>query len=127
MGAGDPGNLPGRRAAEDLDDGVIESRLVWSSRAVSSGHREPCRHRPAAAEDLDDGDVDQDGPPAAMARKWNPYRHPHPGPAIRAKYLKKTGGNAWESNPPPTPQPARDNGFEDRERHQPLSASAGVL
>ncbi len=36
----------------------------------------------------------------------------------------KTGGNAWESNPPPTPQPARDNDFEDRERHQPLSASA---
>ena len=25
-----------------------------------------------------------------------------------------SGGSAWESNPPPTPQPAPDNGFEVR-------------
>ena len=37
--------------------------------------------------------------------------------------LALCGGSAWESNPPPTPQPARDNGFEDRGRHQPPSAS----
>src|SRR6185503_5625259 len=34
------------------------------------------------------------------------------------------GGSAWESNPPSTPKPAPNNGFEDRGRHQPPSASA---
>jgi len=37
------------------------------------------------------------------------------------------GGSAWESNPPPSPIPARDYGFEDRGRHQPPSASARIL
>ena len=37
------------------------------------------------------------------------------------------GGSAWESNPPPPPQPAPDYGFEDRERHQPPSASRSIL
>ena len=39
----------------------------------------------------------------------------------------EVGGSAWESNPPPSPTPARDYGFEDRERHQPLSASGWIL
>ena len=34
------------------------------------------------------------------------------------------GGSAWESNPPPATHDAPDNGFEDRRRHQPPSASA---
>jgi hypothetical protein len=44
-----------------------------------------------------------------------------------AELAEKAGGSAWESNPPPTPQPAPDNGFEDRRRHQPPSASEGIL
>jgi hypothetical protein len=40
---------------------------------------------------------------------------------------ERTGGSAWESNPPPMPQPAPDNGFEDRRRHQPPSASVEIL
>lgn len=37
------------------------------------------------------------------------------------------GGSAWESNPPSEPLPTRNNGFEDRGRHQPPSASGGIL
>ena len=33
------------------------------------------------------------------------------------------GGSAWESNPPSTEHPRPNNGFEDRRRHQPPSAS----
>ncbi len=44
-----------------------------------------------------------------------------------ASNLGRTGGSAWESNPPPPSEPTPDNGFEDRREHQPPSASGAIL
>jgi hypothetical protein len=51
----------------------------------------------------------------------------NPNRSLDEEVIDLIGGSAWESNPPPGPQPARDNGFEDRGEHQPPSASEGGL
>ncbi len=58
-------------------------------------------------------------------RLWRLLRPPQSNPldGVQENARKRGGGSAWESNPPPTPQPAQDNDFEDRRRHQPPSAS----
>ncbi len=42
-------------------------------------------------------------------------------------WRRRSGGSAWESNPPSGPLPTRNDGFEDRGRHQPPSASTGMI
>ena len=53
----------------------------------------------------------------SLGRRFETVRQSEAAANWRREAVVKTfepnGGSAWESNPPPTPQPAPDNGFED--------------